>query len=98
MRIAQVANFYGPRSGGLRTAMHRLGLGYREAGHDSLLIVPGPTSQVREEPWGRVITIRAPRLPRSGGYRVITDVDSVVSELADFDVDRLEAGVVGPFA
>lgn len=90
MRIAQVANFYGPRSGGLRTAMHRLGLGYREAGHDSLLIVPGPTSQVREEPWGRVITIRAPRLPRSGGYRVITDVDSVVSELTDFDVDRLE--------
>lgn len=90
MRIAQVANFYGPRSGGLRTALHRLGIGYREAGHDSLLIVPGPTTEISEQPWGTVVTIASPRLPRSGGYRVITDVDAVVSHLHDFGTDRLE--------
>lgn len=90
MRIAQVANFYGPRSGGLRTALNRLGRGYRDAGHDSLLVVPGPTTQVTEEPWGRVVTIRSPRLPRSGGYRIITDVEAVITELDSFGVDRLE--------
>lgn len=90
MRIAQVANFYGPRSGGLRTALHRLGVGYRAAGHDSLLIVPGPTTEVSEQPWGTVVTIASPRLPRSGGYRVITDVDAVVSHLHGFGTDRLE--------
>ncbi len=90
MRIAQVANFYGPLSGGLRTAMHRLGIGYREAGHDSLLIVPGPSTQVSEEPWGTVVTIASPRLPRSGGYRVITDIDAVVTHLQAFGTQRLE--------
>jgi len=28
MRVVQVANFYGPRSGGLRTAIDRLGAEY----------------------------------------------------------------------
>ncbi len=90
MRIAQVANFYGPHSGGLRTAMHRLGRGYVEACHASLVIVPGKTRQVSEQPWGRVVSISAPHLPRSGGYRVITDVDAVIAELQSFGVDRLE--------
>lgn len=90
MRIAQVANFYGPLSGGLRTAMNRLGRGYRDAGHDSLLVVPGPTTQETEEPWGRVVTIRSPLLPRSGGYRIITDVEAVITELDSYGVDRLE--------
>lgn len=90
MRIAQVANFYGPRSGGLRTAMHRLGSGYVEAGQESLLIVPGKTRQESEHPWGRVVSIPAPHLPLSGGYRVITNIDAVIAELQSFGVDRLE--------
>ena len=90
MQIAQVANFYSPSSGGLRTAMHRLGIGYREAGHRSLLIVPGQSTQMSEHPWGTVVTIASPRLPRSGGYRVITDIDAVVSHLEAFGVDRIE--------
>src|SRR5665809_9441 len=41
MRVVQVANFYGPRSGGLRTAVDRLGAEYTAAGHDVFLVVPG---------------------------------------------------------
>ena len=41
LRVAQVANFYGPRSGGLRTAVDRLGAEYCAAGHEVFLIVPG---------------------------------------------------------
>ena len=40
MRVVQVANFYGPRSGGLRTAVDRLGAEYCAAGPRSL---PGGT-------------------------------------------------------
>ena len=42
MRIAQLANFVGPTSGGMRTAVRALGRGYREAGAARLLVVPGP--------------------------------------------------------
>ena len=90
MRIAQVANFYGPHSGGLRTTLHRLGEGYARAGHDSLLVVPGEVFDIADQPWGRVVQIPAPRLPRSGGYRIITDVDAVIRELDEWGVDRLE--------
>src|SRR5215216_8048001 len=48
MRVAQVANFYGPRSGGLRTAVDRLGAEYCAAGHETFLVVPGRYSEWRE--------------------------------------------------
>lgn len=72
MRIVQLANFYGPRSGGLRTALHHLGAGYVEHGHEVVLIVPGPRrTDERLRTGVRRITVAAPRLPRSGGYRAV---------------------------
>lgn len=72
MRIVQLANFYGPRSGGLRTALHHLGAGYVGRGHDVVLVVPGPRAADETLPSGiRRITIAAPRLPGTGGYRAV---------------------------
>ncbi|WP_214364684.1 glycosyltransferase [Pseudonocardia sp. H11422] len=72
MRIVQLANFYGPRSGGLRTAMHHLGAGYAARGHEVVLVVPGPHGCVDELPGGiRRVTVAAPRLPGTGGYRAV---------------------------
>ena len=90
MRIVQIANFYGPRSGGIRTTMQQLGHGYRGAGHESIIVVPGATDSNVHAGFGRVITLAAPELPRSGGYRVITDVDRVRRLLDDLAPDRLE--------
>ncbi len=42
LRIVRIANFIAPASGGLRTALRELGAGYRAAGHEPVLIVPGP--------------------------------------------------------
>src|ERR1700737_821705 len=72
MRVVQVANFYGPRSGGLRTAVDRLGAEYCAAGHEVFLIVPGrhaahtrlSTDVVR-------ITVPARLIPFTGGYRAV---------------------------
>lgn len=72
MRIVQLANFYGPRSGGLRTALHHLGAGYADRGHEVVLVVPGPrAADERRGPRLRRITVPAPRLPGTGGYRAV---------------------------
>ena len=42
VRIAQLANFIGPASGGVRTAVAAMGEGYVDAGVERLLVVPGP--------------------------------------------------------
>jgi hypothetical protein len=41
VRIVHFANAYTPRSGGIRTTVHALGHGYRVAGHEFVLVVPG---------------------------------------------------------
>ncbi|MEU0544901.1 glycosyltransferase [Nocardia sp. NPDC005978] len=70
MRIVQLANFYGPRSGGLRTALHHLGAGYAAAGHETVLIVPGARRAEELLDSGVLrITVPAPRIPGTGGYR-----------------------------
>ncbi len=72
MRIVQLANFYGPRSGGLRTALHHLGAGYAGRGHEVVLVVPGPRRADEHLPSGiRRITVPAPQLPGTGGYRAV---------------------------
>jgi alpha-1,6-mannosyltransferase len=90
VRIVRLANFIAPRSGGLRTAMWALGVGYRAAGHEPVLIVPGPSAGDELTDQGRVITVPGPVLPFSGGYRVLTNRRRVTELLTDLAPDRLE--------
>lgn len=72
MRVVQVANFYGPRSGGLRTAVDRLGAEYCARGHDVFLVVPGGHHDYQVLPSGVVrIQLPARRIPLTGGYRAV---------------------------
>lgn len=90
MRIAHVANFYGPRSGGLRTTMHRLGHGYQQRGHEVLHIVPGAEFEREWTESGQRLTIPGRVLAGSGGYRVIVNVARVRRLLEEFAPDALE--------
>ncbi len=90
LRIVRLANFVAPASGGLRTALRELGKGYRAAGHEPVLIVPGERASDRETEQGRVITLPGPLLPGTGGYRVLTDRRRVARLLEDLAPDRLE--------
>ncbi|NEW26218.1 glycosyltransferase [Nocardia cyriacigeorgica] len=90
MRIVQLANFYGPRSGGLRTALHHLGEGYVAAGHEVVLIVPGPRRGEELLPTGVVrITLPALAIPGTGGYRA-ADPRRVADVLGGLRPDVLE--------
>ncbi|MFE2052714.1 glycosyltransferase [Streptomyces sp. NPDC059459] len=90
LRIVRLANFVAPASGGLRTALRELGKGFRAAGHDPVLIVPGEHADDRETEQGRVITLPGPLLPGTGGYRVLTDRRRVAALLEELAPDRLE--------
>ncbi len=90
VRIVQLANFYGPRSGGLRTALHHLGEGYVAAGHEVVLIVPGPRRAEEILATGAVrITLPALAIPWTGGYRA-ADPRRVADVLAGLRPDVLE--------
>lgn len=90
MRIVQLANFYGPRSGGLRTALNHLGQGYVAAGHEVVLIVPGPRRAEEVLPSGVVrITVPALAIPWTGGYRA-ADPRRVADVLTGLRPDVLE--------
>lgn len=90
MRIVRLANFIAPQSGGLGTSLRELGAGYLAAGHDPVLIIPGPRDNDEETPQGRVITLRAPRLPFTGGYRVLWRRRRVAAVLGVLRPDTLE--------
>ncbi len=90
MRIVRLANFVAPRSGGLRTALHELGAGYMAAGHEPVLVVPGERDGDEQTAQGRVITMRGPVIPFSGGYRVLLRKRYLARLLESLRPDRLE--------
>ncbi|WP_444950118.1 glycosyltransferase [Micromonospora ureilytica] len=90
LRIVRLANFVTERSGGLRTALRHLGAGYRAAGHDPVLVIPGQRAADETYPWGRVVTVPGPQLPGSGGYRLLAGRRRLARLLADLAPDRLE--------
>lgn len=104
MRVVQLANFYTPVSGGLRTCVTETGRGYVAAGHERILVVPGVHNEDVVTAAGRQVTIASRRLPGFGGYRILTDRARVLTLLdaARPDVlevnDKLSVGFLAPWA
>ena len=90
MRIVRLANFVAPHSGGLRTALRELGAGYLAAGHEPVLIIPAERDSDQQTAQGRVITLRGPRVPFTGGYRVLLRKRRVAGLLGRLRPDVLE--------
>ena len=90
MRIVRLANFVAPHSGGLRTSLAELGAGYLAAGHEPVLVIPGERDGDELTAQGRVITLRAPRVPFTGGYRLLWRRRRLARLLADLRPDALE--------
>lgn len=88
LRIAQLANFVGPVSGGMRTAVDHLGRGYTAAGAERVLVVPGRRDEVEESESGIVVRVRAPRL--AGGYRMIAQPWRALDVLDQFRPTTVE--------
>jgi alpha-1,6-mannosyltransferase len=90
MKIVHIANFYGPKSGGIRTTLHELGSGYIARGHEFTYVVPGIGFFCEETPFGRKITVPSVVLPFSGGYRIIRNNKDIEKLLITVKPDALE--------
>jgi len=90
MRIAHIANMYGPKSGGLRTTVDALASQYEILGHQVLTVVPGKSYQTASFGNWTQITVPGVVVPFSGGYRIILRRNLVRSELVKFNPDVLE--------
>lgn len=88
VRIAQLANFVGATSGGMRTAIEQLGQGYVASGAERLLIIPGPVDAVTTTDLGDVVQVRAPRV--GGGYRLIVEPWRVTDVLEQWRPTHVE--------
>jgi alpha-1,6-mannosyltransferase len=90
VKIVRLANYVAPASGGLRTALRELGTGYLAAGHEPVLVIPGPRPGSRHTGQGLVITVSGATVPGTGGYRAITARRSLRRLLDRLEPDRLE--------
>lgn len=90
MKIVHIANFYGPKSGGIRTTLHELGKGYTEKGHHFTYIVPGNGFFREETPEGIRITMPSIPVPFSGGYRIIRSNRALRDLLITLHPDQIE--------
>jgi alpha-1,6-mannosyltransferase len=90
MRIVRLANYVGPRSGGMRTALRELGAGYLAAGHDPVLIIPGRRRGDEATAQGRTITRYGPIVPFTGGYRTLLGRRRLAALLTELRPDRIE--------
>ncbi|MCX6445112.1 MAG: glycosyltransferase [Actinobacteria bacterium] len=90
MKIIHIANFYGPKSGGIKTTLHSLGTEYGKIGHDFIYVVPGKKFSRERTDHGGCITLPSWVIPFSGGYRVIRSTRQVKTILQSLKPDRLE--------
>ena len=73
MKIADVADFYTERGGGVRTYVDSKLAAAAKAGHDLTVIAPGPESGVSERDGGRVVWVKSPPLPFDPRYFLLLD-------------------------
>ena len=88
--IAHLANFYSPRSGGIKTCARELANSYASLGHTTHIIVPGKRdSETRN---GSVVfhEVASPTVPRTGGYRIVLRTKHVERILERIKPDAIE--------
>jgi alpha-1,6-mannosyltransferase len=91
MRVVDVAEFYSPTGGGVRTYIDRKFEAAAQLGHELFVIAPGPTDSFESRASGGVIQVRAPRLPFDANYHMFWDAALVHRQLDALTPDLVEA-------
>jgi alpha-1,6-mannosyltransferase len=91
MRIVDVAEFYSPTGGGVRTYIDRKFEAAAQLGHEFFVIAPGPEDRFEPRSSGGVIWVRSPRLPFDANYYMFWDAAPVHQQLDSLSPDLIEA-------
>ncbi|MBL7496428.1 glycosyltransferase [Frankia sp. CNm7] len=89
MRIAQVANFVAPTSGGIRTTLRHLAAGYVASGHEVVRVLPARRDGARQVDGVTTLMVRSPLVPGTS-YRIITEPWRVAAMLTAANPTHLE--------
>ena len=91
MRIAEVAEFYAPNGGGVRTYIDRKLEAAARLGHELFVIAPAVEDSFEPRPGGGVVWVKAPALPFDANYRMFWDAAPVHAQLDRLQPDLVEA-------
>jgi alpha-1,6-mannosyltransferase len=92
MRIVDVAAFYTPYGGGVKTYIDRKMVAGPAAGHEIICVAPGPANKVEERgPNARIIYLKDPAFPLDRKYHYFRDVDALYATLDSLKPDIVEA-------
>jgi alpha-1,6-mannosyltransferase len=91
MRVVDVAEFYSPTGGGVRTYIDRKFEAAAQMGHELFVIAPGPSDAFEARGAGGVITVRAPSLPFDANYHMFWEAAPVHGWLDRLSPDLVEA-------
>jgi len=91
MRVVDVNGFYSPRGGGVRTYVDwKLAYASR-AGHEVIIIAPGPEDRLERREGGAIQWVAAPPFPLDPRYRMFVDAAPVHRLLHALRPDVVEA-------
>ena len=92
MRIVDVAAFYTPLGGGVKTYIDRKLLAGPEAGHEIIVVAPGTSDRVEERgPRARIVYLKEPHFPLDRKYHFFRDAEALHATLDALDPDIVEA-------
>lgn len=92
MRIVDVAAFYTPHGGGVKTYIDRKMVAGPAAGHEIICVAPGPANRVEERgPNARIIFLKDPAFPLDRKYHYFRDVEALYATLHELKPDIVEA-------
>jgi alpha-1,6-mannosyltransferase len=91
MRIVDVAEFYSPTGGGVRTYIDRKFEAAAQLGHEFFVIAPGPEDKFEPRGAGGLIQVRSPVLPVDSNYHMFWDAAPVHRHLDSLSPDLVEA-------
>jgi alpha-1,6-mannosyltransferase len=90
MKIVDIAEFYSERGGGFRTYIqHKLAASRRE-GHQTVIIAPGPEDREEPREGGKIVWVKAPRLPVDPRYHIFVRSGPVNQVLQTEQPDVIE--------
>lgn len=91
MRIAEVAEFYSPTGGGVRSYIDRKFQAAAATGHELFVLAPGPEDRFEGRASGGVVWIASPRLPMDANYHMFWRSEPVFRQLDALQPDLVEA-------
>ncbi|MEM7676567.1 MAG: glycosyltransferase, partial [Myxococcota bacterium] len=81
MKVVDVAEFYAEKGGGVKTYLDQKLRAGSAAGHEVVVLAPGPEDAEESRHGGRVIWVKSPKVPGDPRYHLFIDRRAVHSVL-----------------